>query len=359
MEEDLAEPGRHGTRFTPPDRWPQKRPDRLEFRLGSATVDRDVEDVLNISYIAPLERAWARTRRILFDRFSPERWMVIGFAAFLAGLVTDWAGRGFSPARGVRLDTRLDQTVLLPQDFIAHSTFNWLWFLGLPFLLLALLISLLLLWISSRGKFVLLENLAAERGAIVAPWRHYGRLGDSLFLWRVGYGLALMLLFGIVLAPTILISQAARHWDGFGILGLAATAGSIAFGLVIGIVAAYVALFLEGFVVPLMYQRGITATAAWRLVGSLVRKHPAEFLIVGLLIGATWLLVAACLFVIALATCCLLFFLLAVPYLNSILLLPLISVYRLYTVEFLQQFGEEYRILPAAPEETTTRAPTS
>ena len=122
----------------------------------------------------------------------------------------------------------------------------------------------------------------------------------------------------------------------------------MAFGLLIGIVAAYVALFLEGFVVPLMYQRGITATAAWRLVGDLLRRHPAEFLLVGLLVLAAWLLVAACLFVVNLATCCLLFLLLSVPYVNALVLLPLSSVFRLYTVEFLEQFGEEYRILPVA-----------
>jgi len=285
---------------------------------------------LTISYIAPLERAWARTRRILFDRFTPERWLVIGFAAFLAGLVGEWTGRGFSPSRGVRLGNALDHTILMPQDLLVH-------------------------------KFVFLDNLVRERGAIVAPWRHYGRLGDSLFLWRLGYGLALLLLFGIIFAPLFLVSEGIRHWDGFGVFGVVATMGSMTFGLVIGIVAAYVALFLEGFVVPLMYQRGITATAAWRLVGSLVRRHPAEFLLVGLLVGAAGLLVAACLFVVGLATCCLLFFVLAVPYLNALLLLPLSSVFRLYTVEFLEQFGEEYRILPAtpggsAPAPTTTSA---
>ena len=302
---------------------------------------------MSISYIAPLDRAWARTRRILLDRFTPGNWLVIGFSAFLAGLVTDWAGRGLSPSRGVRLSTALDRTILMPQDLLAHSAFNRLWFHGLPFLLPALLVTLVLLWISSRGKFVFLDNLARERAAIVAPWHHYGRLGNSLFLWRLGYGLALLLLCGVVFAPTMLFNEGVRYWDGFGVFGLLAAIGSLAFGLLIGIVAAYVALFLEGFVVPLMYQRGITATAAWRLVGDLLRRHPAEFLLVGLLVLAAWLLVAACLFVVNLATCCLLFLLLSVPYVNALVLLPLSSVFRLYTVEFLEQFGEEYRILPA------------
>jgi hypothetical protein len=312
---------------------------------------------LEISYVAPLERAWARTRRILFEGFAPERWLVIGFAAFLAGLFGEWTGRGLSPGEGLRFSTGIERAVLAPQDLLDHSLFHKLWFLGLPFLALALLIALALLWVSSRGKFVFLENLAMERAAIVAPWRRYGRLGDSLFLWRLGFGVATFLALGLVMLPVLAVAAGAQRWDGFGILGLAATLGSFTLGLVIAVVAAYVTLFLEGFVVPLMYRRGITSMAAWRLVWGLLRQHPAEFLLVGLLVGAAWLLVAACLFVISVATCCLLFFLLAVPYLNALILLPLTCLFRLYTVEFLEQFGDEYRILPAAATAASAPAP--
>ena len=88
----------------------------------------------------------------------------------------------------------------------------------------------------------------------------------------------------------------------------------------------------------------------------LVRRQPADFQLFGVVVASAWLLVAACLFVVGVSTCCLLFFVLSVPYLNAIVLLPLSSVFRLYTVEFLEQFGEEYRILldEAEPTEPTT-----
>jgi hypothetical protein len=309
---------------------------------------------LAISYVAPLERAWTRTRRLLFERFAPETWIVVSFAAFLAGLVGGWAGLGFSPGRGIHLSTSLDSFVLTPRDLFVHSNFSRVWALGIPLLLLAILVTVLLLWISSRGKFIFLDNLIHERGAIVEPWRRYARLGDSLFLWRLGLALSILVICGTLIWPVVFLGANARHWGGVGSLGMVVGVAAGAIGLVIGIVAAYIALLLEGFVVPLMYQRNITATAGWRTLQPLVLRHPTEFLLFGLAVAAAWLLVAACLFVVGVSTCCLLFFILSIPYLNAIVLLPLSTVFRLYTVEFLGQFGSEYTIVGSAVDARTT-----
>ena len=53
-----------------------------------------------VSYIEPAERAWARTRRLLFRPVDVERWIVIGFSAFLAGLAGQWAGITAAPRWG-------------------------------------------------------------------------------------------------------------------------------------------------------------------------------------------------------------------------------------------------------------------
>jgi len=304
-----------------------------------------VEGVLSISYVAPLERAWSRTRRVLFGRFKPETWIVVGFSAFLAGLVGGWASLGFSPGRGIHLSTSLDSLVLTPRDLLVHSQFNRLWGLGSPLLVLAVLVTVLLLWISSRGKFIFLENLVHERGAIIEPWSRYAGAGNSLFLWRLGFAVSLLLIFAILIWPVVVVSEGLRHWRGVGFLGVLAGMAAATLGLLIGIVAAYVGLLLEAFVVPLMYHRDLGATAAWRTLWPLVQRHPTEFLLFGLAVAAAWLLVAACLFVIGVSTCCLLFFVLSIPYLNAVVLLPLTTVFRLYSVEFLAQFGTEYTIL--------------
>ncbi len=92
---------------------------------------------------------------------------------------------------------------------------------------------------------------------------------------------------------------------------------------------------------------------AWRAFLPLLRANFAEFVAFGLVMLLAF--VAAFLSIVAavVATCCSLSLLLAVPYLNSILLLPLTTLYRLYTIEFLEQYGPDFAILQAesAPED--------
>ena len=77
---------------------------------------------------------------------------------------------------------------------------------------------------------------------------------------------------------------------------------------------------------------------------------------IGRRIGLAFLLVLAvgvglAIFVAGFATCCVGFVLLSIPYLGSVILLPVSFTYRAFGPEFLAQFGPEYSIWPS-PEET-------
>ena len=160
-----------------------------------------------VAYLPPLERAWERTRRMLFGPFDAEKWIVVGFAAFLAGL--GGSSLGFGRSWRDRF----------PADF-GDLPFDSFWFLfSLPFLVLALALGLALLWLSSRGKFIFLENMVSERAAIVVPWKKYGHLGDSLFFWRVGFYLATLLVGGMVLSPLFLLGGGALGSDSWAAAG--------------------------------------------------------------------------------------------------------------------------------------------
>jgi hypothetical protein len=52
-------------------------------------------------------------------------------------------------------------------------------------------------------------------------------------------------------------------------------------------------------------------------------------------------------------TCCIGFLILAIPYVGSVVLLPVSYLFRALSVEFLEQFGPEYVLFPA----TTSPAP--
>jgi hypothetical protein len=56
------------------------------------------------------------------------------------------------------------------------------------------------------------------------------------------------------------------------------------------------------------------------------------------------MLFGTCILILIPLTCCLLGCALAVPYLGTVALLPMLVFFRLYTVYYLEQFGPEYRI---------------
>ena len=57
---------------------------------------------------------------------------------------------------------------------------------------------LLVLWVSSRGKFVFLDDVLYDRAEIAEPWRRYRKAGNSLFAFRL-----VAALIGIVAAIVV------------------------------------------------------------------------------------------------------------------------------------------------------------
>jgi hypothetical protein len=296
---------------------------------------------MSISFVDPLSRAVERTRQTLFQPFDLVKWLVLGFSAWLAGLASGaGGGTGFSnldrrdwdhPGEvlhdlGHTWDRLLDNVFLLP--------------LGLLLISLALAIVLLLLWVSSRAKFIFLDNVVHDRAHIVEPWKRFQRLGNSLFLWRFGFiaacFLVLMAVALLVMAPaaTLSINDAVRGLSFAGmLLGVLLVS-------VIAVVIAYILLLLENFVVPMMYRFDLGATEAWRAFLPWLRAYPGWFLLYGLFI----LLVAIpAIFVLALLVCCTCC-IVALPYIGTVILLPVWVTYRVLGPEFLAQFDSKFEL---------------
>jgi hypothetical protein len=302
---------------------------------------------LGASFIEPAERAWARARTLLFRPLDVERWLVIGFAAFLSGLAGRWAGISVTPHWRLDFARGWNGVVRAPFDHLADTFDGQGWILlGVPLALAFLALGLALLWIGSRGKLIFLDNMVRGRAAFVEPWKHYGRLGDSLFLWRLGFSLATLLVAATLLAPMFVMARGLGESDLGRPLGAFLDIGAYALALALGLLVAYIALFLECFVIPLMIRHQVTAAAAWKLFVPLLRARLPEFLLYGIVVLLGLIAVFLCLIALAVVTCCVLPVLLSVPYLRSVLLLPLSGFFRLYSVEFLEQFGPQYALHP-------------
>jgi hypothetical protein len=273
-------------------------------------------------------------KHILWRPFDLAKWLVLGFSCWLAGLADSAGGGGWKwvadendfPGRhAVHFgDTGFreagESLILLPLVFVL--------------LMAVAAILLLVLWLSSRAKFIYLDNVVENRAQIVEPWHRFRTLGNSLFLWRIGFvvacGLIVLLLLLLFFAPAATFSFS----DALAGLSYASMVFGVLILIAFGIVAAWVAILLEGFVIPIMYKFDLTATEAWRHFLPWLKTRPWPFVLYGL-------------FVLALAFCFVIFFgfacvltccLVALPYVGTVILLPIWVTYRLFSLEFLAQF---------------------
>jgi len=299
---------------------------------------------MNIAFFEPLNRAWERMKHILWQPFDLGKWLVLGFSAWLAGLADGAGGGGWKwmaddndfPGRcnldgaGEAFRNAGEALIWLPIVFVL--------------IMAVAAILLLILWLSSRAKFIYLDNVVHNRAQIVEPWHRLRELGNSLFLWRIGFivvcGLIMLVLLLVFFAPAATLSFS----DALAGLSYAAMAFGVLILIVFGILAAYVALFLEGFVIPIMYKFDLKATEAWRYFMPWLKTRPLPFILYGLFV----LVLGFCLIVlfglVCMLTCCVV----ALPYVGTVILLPIWVTYRLFSVEFLAQFDPGFDLfIPA------------
>lgn len=296
-----------------------------------------------IEFIRPLEAALERMKDGLFRPFRVEVWFVVGFSAWLA-----WLGQHGSSGGGGDWDLDDLEGVPGPQfllrgwlerirDFLDH----WQVILGAAVLAgMILTVLVLLLWLSSRAKFIFLENVTKKHAQFVEPWARASAPGWSLFWWRLVFGAILLAFFG-ALAAMWWIRAAVPFLEGDPIaLGSVVWLTLLAFP--IAIVCAYVGCFLEHFVVPIMARHGLSATAAWGRFLTLFRDNPVPFVLYGLFLIPLWILVFILCGVAAVLTCCVGLLLMILPYVGMVVLLPVYYAYRALGPEFLAQFGPEW-----------------
>lgn len=305
-----------------------------------------------VSITAALSDAWGRMQTMLFRPFDLKKWFVVGFTAWLAGLAQ--GGKGFNWNVGDWSDS--DTAEMIASGSGAGARVDWpdwnhwgrwllehpLWFaagaLGC-FLLIALFLTIL--WVSSRGKFMFLDNVVHDRAEVVEPWHRYRHLGNSHFGFQLaffGIVVGIMLVVGLVVFA---IATASDFAFGKPVVALGFVLGGAALFL-FAIAIAYVQYFLDGFVVPLMHRYDIGVVEAWQRFGELLRRHPWALLLSGpfLLILAFAAVMLALL--AGVLTCCIGLILIILPYIGTVVLLPIPVTYRAFTVALLDQMDPGY-----------------
>ena len=305
---------------------------------------------MTIVFFEPLSRALERMKDILFRPFDLPKWFVLGFSAFLANLMNGNVGGG----GGSHLHKNIANGNGKPDTFLNFPFTAWEWLqqhpgwimliIGAIIFFIALLI--VLTWISSRGTFMFLDNVVHNKAEIAKPWRQFKHHGNSLFLWRLGYGFVCFVIFAGAIALVFIRALELRHgafFDVFPVSSILSIAGGFIFG-VLG--ALFISMLVENFVVPIMYIDNISILPAWSKFLDIFTRYFFQFLLYGILLMFLYIIVIVLVMLIGVFTCCIGFVLIAFPYISSVVMLPVSVTFRAFSLEFLKQFGEAYHIFP-------------
>jgi hypothetical protein len=297
---------------------------------------------MTVQYVQPLGLAWARMKTALLKPFDVHKWFVVGFNAFLAGLME--AANGGGGARFSK-NGNFGDLVHFPRTAWLWLTEHPGWAVAIVFAaLVAVAVMVVLSWASSRGVFMFLDSVVGGRVEIAKPWREYRKEGNSLFIWRLFLGIASFAAFGLVgayffvKAGAINDAGASAGWPLP--VGLLLGTGLVFLALVL--VWGYIVLFLKDFVAPLMYRDRISCGEAWTRFLHVFRKYPFHFVGYGLIVFLGMIAFAVAVVIAGFATCCIGWLVLIVPYISTVATLPVWYGYRAFSLEFLAQFGPEF-----------------
>jgi len=299
----------------------------------------------HISVVEPVGKALGTVRLALFEPFNLITWLGLGFTTWLASLTV---GSG----------TNLNLPPNIPFDSpIGHKALAWIQAhlalaisVGIGMGIVILAVTLVIAWASCRGKFMFLDNVLNNRAEIQAPWRRFCRQGNSLFLFSICFGIATLAVLATIGLLLLFVAWPDIGRHNFGINALSAILLGGLFGISYMLVLGCLLAFLNDFVVPLMILRSCRVMTAWGLFFDLFKAHAGIFVLYLLFRTVLTLVISA----VVMLACCLLCCTVLIPYVGTVILLPVHVFWRSYSVHFLEQFGGAYRLFGLGPSQYIT-----
>jgi len=301
-----------------------------------------------VEYVGAAKRAWNRMEIILFRPFDMGKWFALGFTAWLATILQSSSGGGgpdFSYS-GENTQHSVEGLKGEVATFLDQYGIMILIIFGLVFLVM-LAIAMVLAWVQARGHFMFLDNVIRNRALVKRPWKKFRRQGNTLFLWNIAVGLIFLLALGFVAAIGVLSVYPYIKYGSKVFLAVSGVSLAGFLGLALIILGAYIGCFLKDFVTPLMRARDLTVLPAWKCFLELFKKMPGTFLLYGLFKTGLLILVNIAVAGVVIATCCMAGCLLAIPYIGTVIYLPVLVFHRSLGPEFLAQFAGQPDLPPA------------
>ena len=284
-----------------------------------------------IEIFKPFGEAFELMKRILFQPFDFKKWLVIGFAAWLANLGAGGGGGGnFNYPDNRREGAhKLNETISqIPQPVLIT---------GICILVcLVLLLIVLFAWLRARGRFILVDCIVRNRAAIVDPWKEFRAEGNSFFLFSL---LVVLVLIAVIGIAGLLLIVPFIPWGDQAQPGVAFWIGLSLF-VFFAICLAFVWALASQLMVPIMYRQRCRARLAFAKAVDLVTSHSGPILLYVLFLLLLGIAVFMLSCAVTCATCCIA----AIPYVGTVILLPIPVTLGAFSLLFLRQFGPDYDV---------------
>jgi len=302
-----------------------------------------------------ISRSWEWTLRILLP-FDFSRWITFAVIVWVSMLAS--GGLSIFGNWGENNKMRNEEDTL--QSIREGSSWilaNWALVTGIGVILFLLITAIyaLLLWLSCRAAFSLVHSAKTGTPQMTAPWKHYAREGNSLFLGRFIIGMGFFILQVILTVPAVVamlgpLDKVVAIDDLFSGAVLLPVLGILVGSLLLFSLYFKIDFLVYDFITPIMYHRRATFTEACGIFGPLFAARLGEILIYGLirlslafLIGIVSTAVIICFIC---GTCCIG----ALPVLSAIPMVPFEMFRRSIALFYLEQWGPEYFAFDYAPE---------
>ena len=165
-----------------------------------------------IEIFKPFGEAFELMKKILFQPFELKKWLVIGFAAWLANLGAGGGGIGnFNYPDNRREGAQKFNEAIgqIPQPVLIT---------GICVLIcVVLLLIVLFAWLRARGRFIFVDCVVRNRAAIAEPWKEFRAEGNSFFLFSL---LAVLVLIAVIviaglalIVPFIRTGRSGATWS--------------------------------------------------------------------------------------------------------------------------------------------------
>ena len=284
-----------------------------------------------IEIFKPFGEAFDLMKKILFQPFELKKWLVIGFAAWLANLGAGGGGIGnFNYPDNRREGAEKFNEVIgqISQPVLIT---------GICVLIcVVLLLIVRFAWLRARGRFILVDCIVRNRAAIVEPWKQLRAEGNSFFLFSL---LAVLVVIAVIVIAGLVLIVPFMPWHGQAQPSVAFWIG-FSLLLFVAVCLAFVWALVSQLMIPIMYRQRCPARLAFAQVVDLVSSHPGPILlyVLFLLLLAVAAVMMSC--AVTCATCCIA----AIPYVGTVILLPIPVTLGAFSLLFLRQFGPDYDV---------------